>query len=206
MTSNPDAPLDEAVDADATPTMTPDPTAGALPDESPDTSLGEADDETTEELADEIDSELAALAAERDSLRDTAQRVQAEFENYRRRTQTQIRDEAERATGRLAEAMLPVLDATEAAYVRHPDEIGPLLNLMLGELRKHGLETLDLEGKPFDPSLAEAVAHEPGEGGEVVVAEVLRSGYRWKDRTLRAAMVRTVDREPGDDAPPTNGA
>ena len=65
---------------------------------------------------------------------------------------------------------------------------------MLGELRKHGLETLDLEGQPFDPNLADAVAHEAGDGGEVVVAEVLRSGYRWKDRTLRPAMVRTVDR------------
>lgn len=160
---------------------------------------GSIGDDDTDELAAEIDSELDQLAAERDSFRDLAQRIQADFENYRRRVQTQIRDEAERAAGRLAEALLPVLDATEAAYLRHPDEIGPLLNLMLGELRKHGLETLDLEGQPFDPNLADAVDHQPGEGGEVVVAEVLRSGYRWKDRTLRPAMVRTVDR-PG--APP----
>ncbi len=89
--------------------------------------------------------------------------------------------------------MLPVLDAAEAAYLRHPDEVGPLLNVMLGELRKHGLETLDLEEKPFDPTVAEAVTHEPGEGGDVVVAEVLRSGYRWNGRTLRPAMVRTRD-------------
>lgn len=204
MTSHPDAPHGEVVDPDATPTMTPGATLGGEPGASA-ASADADDDETVDELADEIDSELATMAAERDSLRDTAQRVAAEFENYRRRTQAQIRDEADRATGRLAEAMLPVLDAAEAAYVRHPDEIGPLLNLMLGELRKHGLETLDLEGKAFDPSLAEAVAHEPGDGGETVVAEVLRSGYRWKDRTLRAAMVRTVDRDAGDDSPPTNG-
>jgi molecular chaperone GrpE len=89
--------------------------------------------------------------------------------------------------------VLLVLDATEAAYVRHPEEVGPLLNVMLVELRKNGLETLDLDGKPFDPVVAEAVAHEPGEGGEVVVAEVLRSGYRWNGRTLRPAMVRTRD-------------
>ncbi len=88
---------------------------------------------------------------------------------------------------------MPVLDATEAAYLRHPDEVGPLLNVMLGELRKQGLETLDLEGQPFDPTVAEAVAHEPGDGGEAVVAEVLRSGYRWNGRTLRPAMVRTRD-------------
>jgi len=99
----------------------------------------------------------------------------------------------DRATGRLAEAFLPVLDAAEAAYLRHPDEIGPLLNQMLAELKKLGLEHLDLENQPFDPEVAEAVAHEPGGGGEPVVAEVLRSGYTWKGRVLRAAMVKTKD-------------
>ena len=64
---------------------------------------------------------------------------------------------------------------------------------MLAELKKHGLETLDLESQPFDPEVAEAVTHEPGDGGEVVVAEVLRSGYTWRGKTLRAAMVRTRD-------------
>ncbi|MBA3606175.1 MAG: nucleotide exchange factor GrpE, partial [Acidimicrobiia bacterium] len=102
--------------------------------------------------------------------------------------------EADRASGRLAEALLPVLDAAEAAYLRHPEEIGPLLTVMLGELRKQGLETLNLDNQPFDPNLADAVAHEAGDGGEVVVAEVLRSGYRWNGRTLRPAMVRTADR------------
>ena len=71
-------------------------------------------------------------------------------------------DDVDRATGRLAEALLPVLDAAEAAYLQHPDEIGPLLNVMLTELKKHGLETLDLEGQPFDPEVADAVTHEPG--------------------------------------------
>ena len=68
-----------------------------------------------------------------------------------------------------------------------------LLNLLLVELKKLGLEGLDLADQPFDPEVAEAVAHEPGDGGEVVVAEVLRSGFRWKGRTLRPAMVRTKD-------------
>ena len=139
------------------------------------------------------DVDVAALIAERDQLKDLAVRLQADFENFRRRTTTQHSADIDRATGRLAEALLPVLDAAEAAYVQHPDQVGPLLNVMLGELRKHGLETLDLDGQPFDPEVAEAVAHEPGEGGAVVVADVLRSGYRWKGRTLRPAMVRTKD-------------
>jgi len=106
---------------------------------------------------------------------------------------SQVSAEIDRATGRMAEALLPVLDAAEAAYVQHPDEIGPLLNLMLTELRKQGLEVIDLLDEPFDPNLADAVAHEPGDGGEPVVAEVLRSGYSWNGRTLRPAMVRTRD-------------
>jgi molecular chaperone GrpE len=152
----------------------------------------------------EVDSELrrieAALEhdifevlAERDQFKDIAQRLQADFDNYRRRSAAQAADEIDRATGRLAEAFLPVLDAAEAAYLRHPDEVGPLLNVMLTELKKHGLETLDLDGQPFDPEVAEAVAHESGDTGDVVVAEVLRSGYRWRNKTLRPAMVRTRD-------------
>ncbi|CAN5819808.1 hypothetical protein BH24ACT5_BH24ACT5_12020 [soil metagenome] len=151
------------------------------------------EDAVSEELAAMIDGEIHQLAAERDSYRDIAQRLQADFENYRKRASTQMAAETERATAKLAEALLPVLDATEAAYLRHPDEVGPLLNVLLAELRKQGLESMELLDQPFDPNLAEAVAHEAGDSGEVVVAEVLRSGYRWNGRTLRPAMVRTRD-------------
>jgi len=139
------------------------------------------------------DVDIEQLLAEREEYRGLAQRVQADFDNYRKRAQTQAQADAERAAGRLAEALLPVLDAAEAAFLRHPDEIGPLLNQMLAELKKHGLENLDLEGQAFDPEIAEAVAHEPADGGEPVVAEVLRSGYTWKGRVLRPAMVKTKD-------------
>jgi molecular chaperone GrpE len=137
--------------------------------------------------------DIDAVIAERDQYKDVLLRVQADFENYRKRTAHKVELDVDRATGRLVEAFLPVLDAAEAAYLRNPDEVGPLLNLMLAELKKHGLETLDLEAQPFDPEVADAVAHEPGESGEVIVAEVMRSGYRWRGKTLRAAMVRTKD-------------
>jgi len=139
------------------------------------------------------DVDIPALLAERNEFKAIAQRVQAEFENFRKQSTIRAQNDAERATGRLAEAFLPVLDAAEAAFLRHPDEVGPLLNQMLTELKKQGLETLDLDGQPFDPEVAEAVAHEPVDGGEPVVAEVLRSGYQWKGKTLRAAMVKTKD-------------
>lgn len=135
------------------------------------------------------DIDVPALVAERDSLRDLAQRIQADFENYRKRVTTQIADDVDRATGRIAESLLAVLDACEAAFVSDPGAIEPLFNLLLGELKKQGLEVLDLEGQPFDPAVAEAVMHEAGDGDSVVV-EVLRTGYTWKGRVLRAAMVK----------------
>lgn len=151
------------------------------------------DDVDDVQLGDVITEELQQVVAQRDEYLDVARRVQADFENYKKRQENQRGLDIERATGSLAEALLPVLDAAEAAYVGHPDEVGPLLNLLLSELKKQGLEAIDLLDQPFDPNLADAVAHEPGDGGDVVVAEVLRSGYTWKGRTLRPAMVRTRD-------------
>lgn len=142
------------------------------------------------ELAGEaVEHDVAALLAERDEFKDVALRLQADFDNYRKRVSSQVTDEVQRATGRLAEALLPVLDACEAAFVQHPAEVEPLFNLLLGELRKLGLESMDLHEQPFDPNLAEAVLHEPGDG-DPVVAEVLRTGYLWKGKVLRPAMVK----------------
>jgi len=162
---------------------------GDVADVVDDDTSGDANTDPAAEVAHDLDELLTEVG----NLKDLVMRQQADFENFRKRSAVQSAAEVERATGRLAEAFLPVLDAAEAAYVQHPDEVGPLLNVLLGELKKHGLETLDLEEQPFDPEVAEAVAHEPGDGGDVVVAEVLRSGYRWKGKTLRPAMVRTKD-------------
>ena len=165
-------------------------TLSALDFETP--AAAELVDESGAEV-DYSDIDVGAVLVERDEYKSIAQRIQAEFENFRKQSTIRAQNDADRATGRLAEAFLPVLDAAEAAFLRHPDEVGPLLNQMLTELKKQGLETLDLHGQPFDPEVAEAVAHEPVDGGEPVVAEVLRSGYQWKGKTLRAAMVKTKD-------------
>jgi molecular chaperone GrpE len=136
-----------------------------------------------------IEHDVDALLVERDSFKDIALRLQADFDNYRKRVATQQALDTQAATGKIAEALLPVLDACEAAFVQHPAEVEPLFNLLLGQLRKLGLETMNLDGQPFDPNLAEAVMHEPGDG-EPVVSEVLRSGYTWQGKVLRAAMVK----------------
>ncbi|MFZ9675967.1 MAG: nucleotide exchange factor GrpE [Ilumatobacteraceae bacterium] len=137
--------------------------------------------------------DIDKLVEERNQYLELAQRVQADFENYRKRVSAQTTDDVDRATGRIAEALLPVLDACEAAFVAHPAEVEPLFNLLLGELKKQGLEAMNLHGQPFDPALAEAVLQEPADGdgdGTTVVVDVMRSGYTWKGRVLRAALVK----------------
>lgn len=137
--------------------------------------------------------DIDKLVEERNQYLELAQRVQADFENYRKRVSAQTADDVDRATGRIAEALLPVLDACEAAFVAHPAEVEPLFNLLLGELKKQGLEAMNLHGQPFDPALAEAVLQEPADGdgdGTTVVVDVMRSGYTWKGRVLRAALVK----------------
>ena len=127
---------------------------------------------------------------ERDELKDIALRVQADFENYRKRAASQMGDELDRALGKLVEQLLPVLDACEAAVAHGVEGVEQVWSSLIGALQKQGLEALDLAGKPFDPALADAVMHEEGDGSEPVVLEVLRTGSRWKGRVLRAAMVK----------------
>lgn len=141
------------------------------------------------EAAADVADDVQALLAERDTFKDIAQRLQADFDNFRRRQAAERDLEVQRATGKMAESLLPVLDACEAAFLQHPAEVEPLFNLLLGELRRMGLESMNLDGQPFDPAQAEAVLHEPGDG-ESVVVEVLRSGYTWKGKVLRPAMVK----------------
>lgn len=148
---------------------------------------------TDADIAEVIEHDIDALVAERDSFKDIALRLQADFENYRKRVVAQQADEIDRSTGKLVEGLLPVLDACEAAFAHGATGVEPVWSSLLGVLQKQGLEVLNLEGQPFDPATAEAVMHEPLEDGASdgpVVVEVLRSGYQWKGRVLRAAMVK----------------
>ena len=143
---------------------------------------------SSEELS--VDALVEQLTKERDEFKDIALRVQADFENYRKRAASQMGDELDRALGKLVEQLLPVLDACEAAVAHGVEGVEQVWSSLIGALQKQGLEALDLADKPFDPALADAVMHEEGDGSEPVVLEVLRTGYRWKGRVLRAAMVK----------------
>ena len=145
---------------------------------------------TVEGVASQTEATIDDIMKERDEFKDIALRVQADFENYRKRAASQMGDELDRALGKLVEQLLPVLDACEAAVAHGVEGVEQVWSSLIGALQKQGLEALDLAGQPFDPALADAVMHEEGDGSEPVVLEVLRTGYRWKGRVLRAAMVK----------------
>ena len=142
-----------------------------------------------EDLGDVVSDELVALALERDGYLDSLRRLQADFENYRKRVLKQQDELAERATEGLVADLLPVLDACDAAAQHDDAAAEPIAKALVDVLEKQGLVKLAPEGEAFDPNHHEAVAHDPGDG-ESVVSEVLRPGYVWKGRVLRPAMVR----------------
>ena len=150
-----------------------------------------ADDIPVDDVVDE--TEVDQLTRELNQFKDTALRLQADFENYRKRVNAQQHEEIDRAAGKIVESLLPVLDACEAAFAHGVDGVEPIWSQLMGVLQKQGLEALDLADSAFDPALADAVVHEDGEGapdGGPVVSDVLRTGYRWKGKTLRPAMVK----------------
>ena len=136
---------------------------------------------------------LAAVVAERDAYLDDLQRVTAEFTNFRRQTIKRNTELVAQAASRLAKALLPVLDACEAAVSQGVEGIEAVQAQMLGVLSAEGLTVLGSVDEPFDPGFHEAVMSEdPSDDGEAgpVVAEVLRTGYTWNGRVLRPAMVK----------------
>ena len=143
-------------------------------------------------------SELSEAELQRDEYLNSLQRLQADFENYRKRVARSSEDAAQRAAGALVASLLPVLDAFDLAaahFATTPSEEATALNqsraLLLDTLEKQGLERVADADVAFDPQIHDAVAHvEGGEGDEQLVDEVLRAGYRWKGSVLRPAMVK----------------
>ena len=149
-------------------------------------------DEALAEAEAAVVSDIENLKRERDDYLDALRRLQADFENFRKRTMKQQTDILERAAQTLVEKLLPVLDAADLAIAHGADAaVGQVAGLLLDTLVKEGLEGVDPKpGDPFDPTVHEAVAHEPGGGGDPEVADLLRAGYRWKGALLRPAMVK----------------
>lgn len=151
---------------------------------------------------------LEQVTAERDEYLDALRRLQAEFDNFRKRTVRQQTELLERAAEGLLERLLPVLDALDLA-VSHAaatagDDVAAferIASLLTDVLQKDGLSRIGVVGEAFDPMVHEAVIHVPADeagdgdiddGGPAgaVVDEVLRPGYQVRGRVLRPAMVK----------------
>ncbi len=147
------------------------------------------------EIEEELD-ELVKVSGERDEYLALAQRTQADFENYRRRTARESALASERGVVKLAKELLPALDNLDRA-LEAADQDDPLLQgvrlvreELAAALSRVGIESFSPTGEVFDPSLHEAVVHQPVEGATSgTVAEVYQPGYRLRDHVIRPARV-----------------
>jgi molecular chaperone GrpE len=145
------------------------------------------------------DRDAEAARAEAAQYREHLQRLQAEFENYRKRVlkeQTQAVDLAARP---VISRLLEVLDDFDLALMHAQDRpdfdrflhgVELVYAKLIDTLRAEGLERIEAQGKPFDPELHEALMQSGDGEGDPQVADVLRPGYTLKGRVLRPAEVR----------------
>jgi molecular chaperone GrpE len=153
--------------------------------------------ETAEDAG--VEPDLASAKREAAEYLDHLRRLQAEFDNFRKRTLKQQTNAVELAAQPIVARLLEVLDDFELALMaaeQQPDfekfrkGVELVYAKLADVLRAEGVKRIDAEGAPFDPEQHEALM-QTGEGdGELVVADVLRPGYTLKGRVVRPAGVR----------------
>ncbi len=138
------------------------------------------------------------------------QRAQADFTNYKRRSEQQMEELGKFANSTIMHNLLPVLDDLDRALISIPPKLAELswvdgIRLIERKLRAtleaHGLSLIEASGKPFDPTLHEAAMH--GNGKEGIVIEELQKGYKLHDRVIRPSMVVVGNGEEKEE--PKNG-
>lgn len=146
--------------------------------------------EEVEAVEEVLEDPLVALALERDEYLDALRRNQADFENYRKRAQREALEARAAGAASFAEKLIDVLDVIDYALDHDPsDSVAQIASKLNDVLAKEGLTRIEAAGAPFDPEQHDAVLHEEGDGPAEVI-EVLRSGWTWNGRVLRAAMVK----------------
>ena len=145
--------------------------------------------------------ELAAAVAKQEEYLTMAQRVQADFENFRRRNQNVRKEAFDEGARAFATTLLPVIDNMEravAAAQNSSDEslrsgVEMVYRQLCEAFEKRGITTIDREGEKFDPNLENAVMQGTPEDGEPgTVCEVFQKGYQLEGMILRHAMVKVV--------------
>ena len=162
---------------------------------------GEDSECTEPESADADDKSAAAddKVPDREVLEDRLLRLQADFENFKKRTHRERGELVRRAAENLMTELLPILDHFELGFDNASNhEANPAVvegfrivyDQMVSGLKKHGLEPIDAMGQAFDPHLHEAITHLPSEDRPAdSVIQQTRRGYMLGDRLLRAAQV-----------------
>lgn len=168
------------------------------PDETPDPhSLGLELPEDKDEAIDLLLREVANARDEASTYLDDLKRVAADFDNYRKRTTRDSSEMFERATEKVVQSLMPVLDTFDAAVDAEPKTdtekqlYSGMLNTreqLLRALKDQGLEVIPTIDETFDPEVHEPVGA-PARDGDLVVTEELRRGYRLNGKLLRAALV-----------------
>ena len=132
------------------------------------------------------------ILTERDEFLNLLQSVKAEFDNYQKQTKKRITETRTFARGEIVEKLLPVLDACDAAVLHGAEDVAAIRKALIDSLENEGLKLVGTVSEKFDPSIHEAVSHEPGneDEDEQLVSEVLRQGYFWEGKILRPAMVK----------------
>jgi molecular chaperone GrpE len=152
------------------------------------------------------DAQLAALtadrdqlAAERDGFKDRLLRTLAEFDNFRRRAERDRFEYVQFAATEIVRDLVPVLDdfqramKVETADKEYAKGVELIYQRLLETLKKAGLEPIEAAGKPFDPNLHQAVDRvHTDEYDDQTVLEEYQSGYNFKGKLLRPAMVKVA--------------
>lgn len=151
------------------------------------------------EPVNELQAEIDEISAEKAQLEDRLLRVQAEYDNYKRRTEKERVAERKYKSQDLANELLPVMDNFERALHTTVTEenkgflegIQMVYNQLENALKSEGIVHIETENKPFDPNMHHAVMQVEDENFESnVVVEELQKGYLLKDKVIRPAMVK----------------
>ena len=146
-----------------------------------------------------IKSQLEAAQKQSEEYLNMAQRVQADFENFRRRNNAARAESFEEGARAFIVTILPVMDNFERAMAVESEDaalkegVGMVYRQLSEALEKRGVTAIDRKGEKFDPTLENAVLQGTAEEGEPgTVCAVLQKGYRMGDHVLRHAMVKVV--------------
>lgn len=172
--------------------------------DSQETEKNVAEENNTEEVVEEDtirekEQEIESLMQQLEEQQKRLLRIQADYENYKRRTRQEMINERKYKAQDLAMELLPVIDNFERALQVDVDEsskglyegIVMVYNQLIEALKSQGVEQIEAEGKQFDPNLHHAVMQVEDEGYESNdIVEELQKGYILNDRVLRPSMVK----------------